>query len=403
MLVAPEPGGSGAVPVPFASRRARLDLSDEMRSILEAVVRSRCESVQRVERARILLAYANGKSVSAIARELETNRPKVERCIDKGLQLGALAALADLPRKGRPGHISAEARAWVVSLACVKPKQLGYPEELWTTQLLARHVREHCAQAGHPSLARLARGTVSKILSRAQLRPHKIEYYLEKRDPEFEHKMAQVLVVYKLVELAHKRVQAGAQCGQAESSETPLTVFVSYDEKPGIQAISGVAADLAPQPGKHAATGRDYEYKRRGTLTLMAGLDLLTGHIHRAVVERHRSREFVAFLRQLDEAYPSEVRIRLVLDNHAAHVSKETRAYLATTANRFEFVFTPVHGSWLNLVESFFAKLTNSFLRGMRVESKQELQERIERYIDRLNEDPVIYKWTYKMDEISVA
>ena len=343
MLVAPESCGSGAVPVPFASRRASLHLSDEMRSILAALVRSRSESVQRVERARILLAYAEGRSVSAIARELDTNRPKVERCIDKGLQLGTLAALSDLPRKGRPGQISAEARAWVVSLACAKPRQLGYPEELWTTRLLARHVREHCEQAGHPSLAQLARGTVSKILSRAQLRPHKIEYYLEKRDPEFEQEMAQVPVVYKLVEWAHKREQARGKSGQA--GEEALTGFVAYDETPGIQAIGEVAPDLAPPPGKHAATGRDYEYKRQGTLTLMAGLDLLTGHIHRAVVERHRSREFVAFLRQLDEAYPCGVRIRLVLDHHSAHVSKETRAYLATTANRFEFVFTPVHGS----------------------------------------------------------
>ena len=226
-----------------------------------------------------------------------------------------------------------------MSLACVKPKDLGYPEELWTTPLLARHVREHCEQAGHPSLAQLARGTVSKILSGCQLRPHKIEYYLEKRDPEFDQKMAQVLVVYKLVELVGKHGEARAKSGKV--SQAPLTVFVSYDEKPGIQAIGGVAPDLAPQPGKHAATGRDYEYKRLGTLTLMAGLDLLTGHIHRAVVERHRSREFVAFLRQLDGAYPSGVRVRLVLDNHSAHVSKETRAYLATTANRFEFVFTP--------------------------------------------------------------
>ena len=210
MLVASEPGGSGGGPVPFASRRASLTLSDEMRSLLEAVVAARSESVQRVERARILLAYADGRSVSAIARELQTNRPKVERCIDKGLQLGAQAALSDLPRKGRPGKVSAEARAWVVSLACVKPKQLGYPEELWSTRLLARHVREHCEQAGHACLAQLARGTVSKILSRAQLRPHKIEYYLEKRDPEFEQKMAQVLVVYKLVELAQKRMQGRA-------------------------------------------------------------------------------------------------------------------------------------------------------------------------------------------------
>ncbi|MCY4187493.1 MAG: helix-turn-helix domain-containing protein, partial [Bryobacterales bacterium] len=114
--------------MPFTSRRARLVLSAEMRLRLTAVLRARGESGQRMERARILLAYADGKSVSAIARELETNRPKVERCIDKGLQLGALAALSDLPRQGRPGHITAEARAWVVSLACAKPRHLGYPE-----------------------------------------------------------------------------------------------------------------------------------------------------------------------------------------------------------------------------------------------------------------------------------
>ncbi len=332
----------------FTSRRAGLVFGDDVQARLERIVRSPSESARHVERARILLNYAAGKSVSAIARELRTNRPKVERCVDKGLQLGALAALGDLPRKGRPGTIPSEARAWVVSLACVKPKELGYPEELWTTRLLASHVRAHCEQAGHPSLAKLARGTVWKILAGHQLRPHKIEYYLEKRDPEFDTKMAQVLVLYKLVQLSRQRKDA---------PKGPLTVFVSYDEKPGIQAIGGVAPDLAPKPGKHACTGRDYEYQRHGTLTLMAGLDLISGHLHRAVVERHRSREFVAFLRQLDRAYPAGARIRLVLDNHSAHVSKETRAYLTTMANRFEFVFTPKHGSWLNVVESFFAKL----------------------------------------------
>ena len=136
-------------------------------------MRSPSESARHVERARILLNYAAGKSVSAIARELRTNRPKVERCIDKGLQLGALSALGDLPRKGRPGTIPAEARAWVVSLACVKPKES-----------VTGHVRAHCEQAGHPSLAKLARGTVWKILAGHKLRPHRIEYYLEKRDPE---------------------------------------------------------------------------------------------------------------------------------------------------------------------------------------------------------------------------
>ena len=306
-----------------------------MRGELERIVRSRSEAVQRVERAKILLRYAGGGTVSGIARELETNRPKVERCIDKALQLGAMAALEDLPRRGRPAQITAEARAWLISLACQKPKELGYAEELWTTNLLAGHIREHCVAAGHPSLSQLARGTVSKILARQHLRVHKIEYYLERRDPQFDQKMEQVLLIYKQVELVRR------QEGQREGV---LTAFVSYDEKPGIQALAGVAPDLPPVPGRHAATQRDYEYRRLGTLTLLAGLDLVSGHIHRAVVERHRSREFVAFLHQLDQAYPPKATIRLVLDNHSAHVSKETRRYLATLPNRFEFIFTPKHG-----------------------------------------------------------
>lgn len=108
---------SGGGPVPFASRRDSLVLSDDLRARLESVSRSRSESAQRVERARILLAYADGSGASAIASEQDMNRPKVDRCIDKGLQIGALAALSDLPRKGRPRRITPEARAWVVSLA----------------------------------------------------------------------------------------------------------------------------------------------------------------------------------------------------------------------------------------------------------------------------------------------
>lgn len=380
--------------MPFQNRRAALELSDETQAALEAISRSRSEPLHRVERAKIMLDYASGVTISAIARALDTNRPKIERCIDKALQLGALAALSDMPRKGRPVKIDDDARAWIVSLACQKPKELGYPEELWTTRLLAAHVRAHCEAAGHPSLAKLARGTVSKILSAQNIRPHKINYYLERRDPDFEPKMAQVLMVYKQVEVLRT---------QDEDTSAPLTAFVSFDEKPGIQAIERTAPDLPPVPGRHATVGRDYEYKRHGTLTLMAGLDLLDGHIHSALVDRHRSREFVSFLRQLDAYYDKNIRIRVVLDNHSAHISKETRAYLATIPNRFEFIFTPKHGSWLNLVESFFGKMARTLLRGIRVSSKAELAERIQRYIDRINEDPVAYRWKYKMEDTTVA
>jgi len=379
--------------MPFRSTRAKLVLTPEVESRLGTVARSHSEPVQRVERASILLAYAAGESVSAIARRLATNRPKIERCVDKALQLGPLAALEDLPGRGKPPAITPEARAWLVALACQKPKDLGYSAELWTTRLLAFHVRQHCTAQGHPSLQRLARGTVSKILRHSQVRPHKISYYLERRDPDFEAKMAQVLYVYREVQILR-------EAGRADASQVAV---LSYDEKPGIQVIENTALDLPPVPGRHPSVSRDHEYIRHGTLSLLAGIDLLTGHVHGLVADRHRSREFVEFLQGVDRFYPPSATIRIILDNHSAHLSKETRGYLATVPNRFDFVFTPKHGSWLNLVETFFAKLARTLLRGIRGASKAELRERIERHLQELNQEPVVMKWTYGLDSLSVA
>jgi transposase len=370
-----------------------LVLAAEVQSRLSTLAHSRTESAQQVERAQILLAYASGESISAIARRLGTNRPKIERCVDKALQIGPLAALEDLPGRGKPAAITTEARAWLVSLACQKPKDLGYAAELWTTRLLASHVRQHCMAQGHPSLQRLARGTVSKILRHSQVRPHKITYYLERRDPDFEAKMAQVLYVYREVQILR-------EAGKEVSTQVAV---LSYDEKPGIQVLENTAPDLPPVPGRHSSFGRDHEYIRHGTLSLLAGIDLLTGHVHGLVADRHRSREFVEFLQRVDRFYPPSATIRIILDNHSAHLSKETRAYLATVPNRFDFIFTPKHGSWLNLVESFFAKLAKTLLRGIRGASKDELRERIERYLQELNQEPVVMKWTYKLDSLSVA
>jgi transposase len=377
--------------MPFQSQRAVLELDKKVQLILDKIRRSRTESIQRVERAKMILNYAAGLSISRIAGMLKTNRPKVERCIDKALEFGAIAALSDLPRKGRPPEITEEAKAWVISLACQKPKDLEYPEETWTMQLLAEHIHKHCSAMGHPSLEKLARGTVSKILSSHDIQPHKISYYLERRDPDFDQKMGQVLSVYKRVEVLR---------AQNEDSEE---VFISYDEKPGIQAIGNVAPDLPPVPGRHTNIGRDYEYKRHGTLSLMAGLNLMTGYIHNAVVDQHRSFEFVSFLKQLDANYPNAKKINIILDNHSAHKSKETCEYLASVPNRFEFIFTPKHGSWLNLVECFFSKMARTLLRGIRVDSKDELKNRIVRYIERSNLNPVVFHWRYRMNEVFAA
>ena len=375
----------------FVSKRPKLRLLASEIDHLARIRRSRTESFSRIERAGILLCYHDGETVSAIARQFETNRPKIERTIDRALQVGVLPSLDDLPRRGKPVTITAEAKVWVMSLACQKPKELGYAAETWTMASLAQHIRTHCQEAGHPSLSRISKGTVSKLLSKAEIRPHKIRYYVERRDPDFDAKMVQVLHVYKEVELLK------------DTAQQQTVAVLSYDEKPGIQTIKNVTPDLPPVPGRHPSINRDYEYRRLGTVSLLASIDLITGHVHGQVQPRHRSKEFIEHLRYLDSFYAKDMKIKIILDNHSAHVSKETRQYLKTAANRFEFIFTPTHGSWLNLIETFFSKMSRAFLRGIRVESIDELKERIERYLEEVNDMPVIFKWKYKLDEISTV
>jgi transposase len=371
-----------------ARRVIELAIGPEELERLEALSRSRTEPASRVERARILLAYRADPSSTAVATQIGVTHHTVQRCLRRAVRLGVMAALDDSPRPGKAPEITAEARTWLVSLACQKAKDFGYPHELWTTRLLARHAREHAEAAGHPCLARLAQGTVCKILAAHAVKPHKVRYYLERRDEAFDAKMAEILCVYREVAVLK------------QSADAADVAIISYDEKPGIQAIANTAPDLPPRPGAQQAFARDHEYKRHGTLSLLAGIDLLSGHVHACVQDRHRSREFIAFLRQLDTAYPAQTAIKLILDNHSAHISKQTRAWLADQREgRFSFVFTPKHGSWLNLVEGVFSKMARSLLRHIRVASKAELKTRILAYFDLLNRDPTVHTWTYKLKD----
>ena len=376
-----------------AWRRAiELSLGDEDTAKLRSIAQSRTEPASRVERARILLAYREDPSFYAVGRTLGLHHQTVQRCVERAVVEGVMAALDDRPRPGREPTITPEAKAWLVSLACRKAKDLGYPHELWTTRLLARHAREHGPAEGHACLADLVQGTVCKILDQDEVKPHKVRYYLEQRDPDFAEKMAEVLCVYR-------QVQILKQAGTAKTNTRPAVAIISYDEKPGIQAIATTALDLPPEPRLHPSFAREHEYKRHGTVSLLAGIDLVTGKVHALVKDRHRSREFIEFLKLLDDAYPAHTAIKLILDNHSAHISKETRDWLAAQpAHRFEFTFTPTHGSWLNLVEGFFSKLTRSVLRHIRVASKQELKDRIMAAMDFFNQEPVVHTWTYKLD-----
>ncbi len=385
----------------MAARRCvvEFEMSDGDRAALEGIARSRSEKAGRVLRARMLLAYRETPSFYAVGRRFGVAHQTVTRCVERARDHGVMAALSERSRPGKAPTITREAKAWLVSLACDKAKDHGYPHEIWTTRLLTSHAKDHCVTAGHDCLSRLSQGTLCKILATQDIKPHKVRYYLERRDPAFAEKMAEVLCVYREVALLRE-----ADAAHSGGKDQKMIAILSYDEKPGIQALGTVAPDLPPVPGKYKCLGRDYEYVRHGTLSLLAGIDLVTGKLHGRLEERHRSLEFIAFLEQIDAAYPHGTAIKLIMDNHSAHISKQTKAWLAEQPEgRFEFVFTPKHGSWLNLIEGFFSKMTRSMLRHIRVASKQELKDRIMAYLEHLNRDPVVHKWTYKLDAQKAA
>lgn len=359
--------------------------SHEERLEVERVSKSRTESLSKVERAKFILKYIDGFSRKDVANYFNTNRKKVERCIAKAKAFGIVEALKDLPRSGRKQEITDDAKTWVVNLACKKPLDFGYSYELWTTSLLSNHVRDHCVENGYECLKKLARGTVSKILNSNEVKPHKIKSYLDKHDPDFEKKQREVLCFYKKVEIEID-----------ENNTNNKQSYLSYDEKPGIQATENKYEDIRSKK----QILRDYEYIRHGTLSLMAGIDMVNGHIHTHIVKRHRSKEFIEFLEILDKNYPEDFIINILLDNHTIHKSKETLKYLKTKPSRFNFTFTPKHASWLNIIEVFFSKMTRTVLRGIRVKSLEELKDRLNQYFNEINIKPIKFRWKYKMDEI---
>lgn len=367
------------------SGRAALTLAPEQRKTLEELAASRTAPAREVERAKVLLGYAAGTSITELQRQLGFSRPMIYRCVDKALAAGVQMGLKDKYHRPRAPEITDAAKAWVVSVACTKPKDHGLAAELWTISALAGFVSEGARAAGFDRLANAGKSTVWRILNENDIKPHKIRYYLEKRDPEFDRKMQEVLMVYRDVSIYSE--------GAVHDARPNAIYTVSVDEKPGVQAIGLTAPDLPPVPGKAQAVGRDYEYVRRGSVSILAGIDLHSGQIFANVEDRHRSVEFIALLKRLDEHYPQDAIIRIVLDNHSAHISKETTAYLATRPGRFEYVHTPKHGSWLNLIECAFSKMARTFLRHIRVKSVDELKERILKGIAELNATPVVFRW----------
>jgi transposase len=370
--------------MPRKSQKAKLILEPEKKLQLQKIANARKSPVREAQRANILLRYSEGMPIVDIEKITHVSRPTIYKWIEKALAVGIEEGLKDKYHRPKEPVITEEAKAWVINLACKKPVDYGYAAEIWTRSALADHARRYAPEAGHECLKKAVKATIQRILDEHPIRPHKIAYYLERRDPEFEQKMVDILCIYKEVNLQNEATEPGV---------VPSVITVSVDEKPGVQAIKNIAPDIMPEPGKLSRVMRDYEYKRLGTLSILAALDLHDGHVIAQVHDRHRSSEFISLLKDLDAYYPAESTIRIILDNHSSHISKETMQYLAGRPGRFLYVHTPKHGSWLNLVETLFGKMARTFLKHIRVNSKQELKERILLGIRGINESPVVHKW----------
>ena len=375
-----------------------INLTAEEREYLKMKTRARTIQAQIVCRARILLLKADGCSIDNIADKVGVNRKSVMLCLKKYAEGGVDNALFDAPGRGRNAEITDDEKSWIINIACQKPTDFGYAAETWTYAKLTSHINKSAEAAGYIRLSTIHKSTVHSILDKAEIKPFKIKYYCENRDPDFDTKMHNVLLVYK--QLSMQFDEDGQLIPREEDKE--VVHVLSYDEKPGIQAIATTSIDLLPDE-HHSTISRDYEYKRLGTLSLLAGIDLQTGEAIPLVSETHNSKDYIEFLKILDNKYPESDKIRIVLDNLKVHTSEETRKYLATVPGRFEFVFTPKHGSWLNMVEGFFSKMTKQMLRGIRVKSKAELVDRIYLYFEEVNADPVVFHWKYNLDDIDVS
>jgi len=263
--------------MPFTAKREALSLAADEKLRLESLRRSRSAEKREVLHAGILLDLAVGMSDGAAARSNGVNRHTVALCARKFVQFGLEAALGELPRPGQARRIADDAIAWVQDCACRKPKEPGYSYELWTYSLLQEHVRKHCGDAGHPSLTELSRSRLHRILTQSEIRPHKIRYYVERRDPEFETKMAVVLHVYKEVEIINEELVKG-------TLKEPPVITISYDEKPGIQALATTTPDLPPAP-------RKFRSHPRGLRVQAAGNSIFAGRPRSPHRPRHGDRQ----------------------------------------------------------------------------------------------------------------
>jgi transposase len=332
------------------------------RMILEQWTRARTTPRRVVERARIVLASADGHGGDAICALLSVSRPTVSRWLDRYDADGAAGLVADRPRSGRPKRITAAVEAAIVDATLHTAPPDGGTH--WSTRLMAAQAQVH-------------QTTVARIWRAHGLKPHLVETFKISTDPDFVAKLRDVVGLYV--------------------APPKRAVVFSVDEKSQIQALNRTQPGLPLKKGRAGTMTHDYE--RHGTTTLFAALDVATGRIEHDCLPRHRRNEFLKFITRLERRVAKGLSIHVILDNYATHKTPEVEAWLRRHP-RVHFHFTPTSASWLNLVERFFSELTTRQLRRLAVTSVQELHRAIDQYIAHRNADPKPFTWTASVRSI---
>lgn len=338
-----------------------LKVTESQREVLEKLSRSQTAAYRDVQRAKALLMAGEGLATTRVAHEIGVSPATVTRwrgCFERD---GLTASVKVQPGRGRKPSIPPEKVQEIVH-ATLHEKPPG--ETHWSCRSMARaHGVSHT--------------TVQKIWAARGLKPHRVETFKLSRDPRFEEKLADVVGLYL--------------------NPPERAIVLSMDEKSQIQALDRTQPSLPMKPGR--AGTMTHDYKRNGTTTLFAALDVLSGSVIGQCLPRHRHSEFLTFLRTIDRTVPKRLQIHLILDNYATHKHPNVKAWLAKHP-RFHLHFTPTSSSWLNMVEGFFAQLTNKALRRGAFASIPDLISAIDAYLTANNTNPTPFTWTKTADQI---
>ena len=330
-------------------------LSSLDRQMLEAIASDRNRPHKHIERAQVVLAAAERGPVQRVAALLGVSRPMVWRWQQRFAEEGAGGLLRDKTRKPGKPPVAAETVARVVALTCAAPP---HQATHWTGRAMAK-------------AAGISLTSVQRIWAAHKLQPHRVRTFKRSRDPEFAAKLADIVGLYM--------------------DPPTQAVVLSIDEKSQIQALDRTQPGLPIKPGRCGTMTHDY--KRNGTTTLFAALNVLDGSVIGRCMQQHRHEEFIRFLNDVERTVPADKLIEAVVDNYATHKHPKVKAWLKRHP-RWTFHFTPTSGSWLNAVENFFSVLTRKRIRRGSFHSLVDLQAAIKRYLAEHNAEPKPFVWT---------